>query len=144
MASSRAKWAGADRGLDLCEWVGLRVFGTHHERGWGPPEGLEHQAKWLLELEDERVVVERVETFDPLHQDFAGRRAGGPASEGGDTVARCHCGSVMPAETAAQLEAPGQPVLVALVFLHHLRADLVLPVGSEQRVVNEPGMGRRD
>src|SRR6516164_1142121 len=63
MASSRAKWAGADRGLDLCEWVGLRVFGTHHERGWGPPEGLEHQAKWLLELEDERVVVERVETL---------------------------------------------------------------------------------
>jgi hypothetical protein len=131
--------ARADRLGDLLERVGLGDPLGHHERHVRRQltERIEHQRERRFELDGKAVVAvggDRVDRFQHL---LAERVALGPALDRGGAIGGAHLRAVMPFETGAQREMPGELVVADRPLVDHLRLRLEILIEREQRIEDE-------
>ena len=96
----------------------------------------QHQPGRLLEPDLEGLRVLGLDGGDEGHELLADGVAGGPALDRGDAVLGRHRLAVVPFQAVAQGEGVGELVGGDLGRVDHLRLDLALGVGGEQRVVD--------
>src|ERR1700730_10312529 len=150
LRKSLAERAGAAEMLVLEEAVGaaaddfsdrlvrrLRRQTLRHDRRYvatGPGEGLRQVREWSLQAKPHGAVVGRRQLVGRIHQRVGEDDARRKAADAGDNVPRQHRLLVVEAQTVAQLQGPGQSVVLDGMALDHLR--LRLPLGVDAGIVH--------
>ena len=129
--------AGADLLGDLLAGRRLGEPLRHHEGhiGRGLGDRLQHQAVGLLQFQHDGLGVGRLDAGGEIHQLLAHIVHAAPALQRGDAILRGNRRAVMPFQAVAQREGVGQ-LVVGDFPVRHLRLDLEVGIGRQQRVVD--------
>ncbi len=136
----------ADRLLDLLAVGRGRDAGGHDEGHVARrlAERFQHEAEGLGQLEREGLLVLSGELAGVGGQQLAQGIALGPPLDRLDRVLGDHRLAVVPLETVAQRERPLHALVRRGPLVDHLRLDLQILIGAEQRVVDQVGVVPRD
>ena len=99
--------------------------------------------EWALQAKPHGAVVGRRQLVGRVHQRRREDDARREAADAGDDVAGQHRLLVVEAQTVAQLQGPGQSVLLDGMALDHLRLRLPLGVDAVKRIEHEIGVVSR-
>jgi hypothetical protein len=120
----------------------LRRQTFRHDRRYiaaGPGESLRQVWEWPLQAKPHGAVVGRRQFVGRLHQRVGENDPWREAADAGDNVPRQHRLVVVKAQTVAQLQGPGQSVLLDGMARNHLRLRLPLGVDAVKRIEHEIG-----
>ncbi len=136
----------ADRVLHLLVGRQGGQPGGHDERhvARGLAERLQDQAERLLQLEHEALPVRGLQLAGGGEHELAERILLAPADQRGNAVLRGHRRTVVEAEAVAQREAVLHGIAADRVLVDHLRLDLQVGVGGEERVPHQVGVVARE
>jgi hypothetical protein len=90
-----------------------------------------------FQTEPHGAIVGRRQFLGCGHQRVGEAAARGKAADAGDDVARQHRLLVVKAQSVAQCQGPGQPILLDLMSLDHLRLGCPIRVDAVERIEDE-------
>ena len=105
-----------------------------------PGQGFRQMRKWPFQTEPHGAVVQRRQLPSGRHKRIGQIDARGKAPDAGDGIARQYRLLVVKEEPVAQCQSPGQPILVHLMSLDHLRLGLPASIDAVKRVEDEIGV----
>jgi hypothetical protein len=120
----------------------LRREALRHDRRYvaaGAGERLRQVGERPFQAEPHGAVVWRRQLVGRVHQRVGEDDTWREAADAGDHVARQYRLVVVKAQTVAQFQGPGQPVLLDGMALDHLRLRLPLRVDAVKRIEHEIG-----